>query len=317
MSIDERPCLIHIGFPRTGSTALQQNLLVRAPDTVYFGKPLTSFSLPMRRLFVSLLTLERWEWEQRRKRVIEGLLEPLLARPGARLLISDEELSTGPLDARVDRFEIARRLAELVPQAEILLVVRDQLELLRSCYCQLVAIDRVDAQGFRPWVDAQLERPHTFLHLFRISDAAGVWTAHFGPERIHILTHEQLRANPRAFVDALAPLLGLEPERLWSCYRDVRRNRSVRRRWVALERALALAPWLPDPRDSRRAFVREAAQRFVAGGPPLDTDYTTEQRARLLDYYGPNNREAAQTWSLPLAKLGYPTAHPPPKEVPA
>ncbi|KIG14006.1 hypothetical protein DB30_07343 [Enhygromyxa salina] len=309
MSVDERPCLIHVGFPRAGSTALQQNLWLRVPDTVYLGKPLPSFSLPMRRLFYCLLNLERWEWQQQRPQIVADLLEPLLRRPGARLLLSDEELCTGPLNGRVDRYEVARRLAELFPHAQILLIVRNQLDLVPSCYSQLAAIGQVDGRHYRAWLDEQLARPHRFLHLFRIHAAVRLWSEHFGAARVHVRTHEQLRANPRAFVESLAPLLGVEPGALQSVEVTQRRNASVRRRWLLVQQALAQAPWLPDPRESEITFIRETVRSFIAGGPGLDTEASTEQRRQLVEYYGQDNTRAALTQDLPLRRLDYPFVH--------
>lgn len=306
MSVDERPCLIHIGFPRTGSTALQQNLWMRVPDTVYFGKPLPSFSVPMRRLFFSLLNLERREWQQQRAQIGGELLEPLLRRSGSRLLISDEELSTGPLNGRVDRNEIARRLAELFPCAQVLLIVRNQLELLPSCYCQLAAIGQVDGRHYRAWLDEQIARPHRFLHLFRIDAAVRLWSEHFGAGRVHVRTQEQLRADPQTFVESLAPLLGVEAGALQSAKVTQRRNASVRRRWLLVHQALARAPWLPDPRESKITLIRDAARSFVSGGPGLDTQASAEQRQRLIEYYGPDNNRAAVAQDLPLSQLAYP-----------
>ena len=269
MSVDPRPCLIHVGLPRCGSTALQFNTFVRLPDTVYFGKPLPEFSLPMRRLFLALSNFERWEWQRERPAIERDLLRPLLARPGARLVLSEEELGLGRFDARVDRWELARRLHAWFPQAEVLMVVREQQSLLASIYAHLTTLERVGelaGRSYVEWLGDQLARPWRLLHALRLADAIGPWVEHFGAARVHLRLHEDHRTQPAAFLASLAPLLGCEPERLLA---------------LSLARARNQRP------------------------PDIDTTLPADLRVALTELYGPGNLALARALPLDFARHGY------------
>ena len=211
-----RPVVLHVGLPKTGTTSLQRELFARHPGLCLVGKPLTRLDPRMHRLLTAILRLEPWEY-RRVEPELAALVPELLDRPGDTVLISDEELSTGSLGARVDRLTIADRLQRLFPTAEVVFTVREQSDALRSMYGELRRLGAA-SEPLSAWAERRLALPETAagLHLFRYDDLYAIYAERF--ERVHVVPYEQLRATPEAFVRALCGLLRVDPGEGWRCF---------------------------------------------------------------------------------------------------
>ncbi len=219
-----RPVTLHVGLPKTGTTSLQMNLFLRHPQIAYVGKPLTRFSVAQAQVFEALMG-----WSPRRWREEQGALrthvdELLASRPGERVVLSEEELSTALSAGRVGRAEVAHRLASLFPDATVLMVVRNQLAAVGSMYGQLVRVGRTD-QPFAGWVSDLLERPE-WLAAYDYGQAVQDYEACFSGDRVRVLAFEQLAVSPDGFVRSVCDVVGVDPDLGVSCFASEVRNAS-------------------------------------------------------------------------------------------
>ena len=143
------PVLLHIGYHKTGSRWLR---------FLFFGNPQTGFGWvdktgpehPVRRL-VGARPLE-FDAEQSRAE-FEPLVQKLVDE-GLSPVVSFERFSGNPFSGGYDSKEIADRLAQVFPDARVLVVVREQRSMIVS------TLQAVRARG-RSAVGAEVHVPPT------------------------------------------------------------------------------------------------------------------------------------------------------------
>lgn len=149
--------IIHIGLHKTASTLLQENVFPKVKGFRYLTRPYTQHSRSWNQLQYADDTFYDEE-------LMENTLKPLR---NENLFISDESLSGNPVPlASSNRSMIARRLKKQFPDAEIILFIRGQQDIICSQYNMWV---KGSYQGYRSISD--------FLWLpeasnFTLSDAA-------------------------------------------------------------------------------------------------------------------------------------------------
>jgi hypothetical protein len=184
--------LVHIGYMKTGSTWLQRRVF----EDRGAG-------------FLPLL---------QRRRVIDDLVRPsplyFVARPlreaidikrqdaemlGAVPFLSHERLSGAPVSGGFDAYQIAVRLHSLVPDARVLIVVREQISHLLSIYNEYIN------QGGACSLERFLQRHERFRfppfdwNYFCFSILIQEYKRRFGSESVLVLPYEFLREDPGEF----------------------------------------------------------------------------------------------------------------------
>lgn len=136
--------------------------------------------------------------------------------------------------------------ARLLPDAPVLVVLRDPVERFRSA--MRLAATREAAGNPSPWPYPVPITVQTWTGMY--ADQLDMWAASVGRERMHVLVFEQVRADPQATVDRLWSLLGLDPVALTGV-QDASGS-SSRADWE----------WTPGLQESLRALYRPQLQRL-------------------------------------------------------
>jgi hypothetical protein len=144
------------------------------------------------------------------------------------VLISDENLSGWPFYNFINRELIAERLSNEIPDAEVILFLRNQTDLILSLYNHFVKIGWFDGvldesfvsspgEGARldQWLDGTLNwnpKRRYISHLakvniehFRYSRLLAMYRRHFS--RVHVYLYEDFRLRPESIVQELAELM--------------------------------------------------------------------------------------------------------------
>ena len=198
--------LIHIGYHKTASTALQEHV---------FGDPATGFA--------------RWGEDRRLAHPWLVCHSPLAPLPdevrgallrldaeaqaqGKCFVVSHERLSGYYATGGFDSAAIARRLAAAFPEARILVVVREQRSMLESFYSQYVSDGGVLPFGklMRPMAQDLLRAPGFDPDFLRYDRLVALYRELFGGDRVLVLPFELLKARPGEFVRRIGAHCGLE-----------------------------------------------------------------------------------------------------------
>lgn len=121
--------IIHVGLHKTATTFLQENVWNELSEYTYLSRPYTQHNHAFNQLQYADDSLYK-------KDLVVKELEQISAN---QLLISDECFSGKPVYfSYLNRSFIAKRLAELFPNAEIILFLRDQKDIILSHYSSYI-----------------------------------------------------------------------------------------------------------------------------------------------------------------------------------
>jgi len=210
--------LIHIGYPKTATTTIQENLFAELHESEkmnYLGKAdysLNNYFKYAVHLINSLrfnqnFNVDDFKISSNKLNVIsnEEFTIPIIAR----------ESITGP--RIVDPFEYPQRLSSLfknvVDNIEIIVTIRNQKDLIYSLYVEFYQLFMEDKYNNTPtkfiFEDGKTLRKER-LKNFYFSDLLGKYEKSFGKENIHILLFEDLKNDPKFFYNQLSQILNVE-----------------------------------------------------------------------------------------------------------
>lgn len=200
-----RTVLVHIGYPKTGSTALQKHFF--RPD-FGFHRPYSHGELAEHLIFPHPLDFDPTLMGADIGQLISG--EALLP------VLSHERLVGNPISGGYDVLTIRDRVAQLLRNRnyapKIFIVVREQRSLALSSYQQFVREGGCGslAHYLQPPTGAKLPLFHkTFLQYDR---TAAAYMEVFGRDNVLVLPFELLRGEPNDFLNRLLHFVGL-PDR--------------------------------------------------------------------------------------------------------
>ena len=199
--------IVHIGFPKTATTWFQREFYRRVSGRHYVERD------ALRRAFLSAneLTFDP----------AEAL--SLLGGDPDKLLICEEGLSgylhNGGVMEIVTRV-FADRLQRMLPDADIVIVLRSQPSIIASTYQQYVRAGGTHSARRYLFPHRYLEKNHCEQYKIPLQDVAHYdygplvryYRELFGPKRVHLFLYEELQRDPQSFLDRLTSSLGLEVE---------------------------------------------------------------------------------------------------------
>lgn len=200
--------LIHIGYPKCGSTWLQRHI---------FNNPKYGFIQPwdnhrgvLLDTFVNA-NMYRFDHEAARAAIAPGFDEAY-AR-GLVPVISDETLAGDAIQRRYDGPELSKRLHAAFPEARVLIVIREQRAMAISMYKQYVY--QGGRLSFEEFVGAGDEpvgwSPWYHANYMEFDASVGRYRDLFGPENVHVLPLEAINASNEAALQRIQRHNGIEP----------------------------------------------------------------------------------------------------------
>ena len=129
---------IHIGLPKTATTFFQEIVFPNIPTVYYIGRPYTQGNYAFNLLQYADDVLYNPSFLKEELSLIENS-----ASRKEFILISDELFYGYPLYNFINRSSIAKRLSETIPDAEIILFLRNQEDLILSLYNQYIKASKV------------------------------------------------------------------------------------------------------------------------------------------------------------------------------
>ena len=301
--------IVHIGYHKTATTWFQRQVWPSATSHEFVPRAETQKAL----LFPPGLHFDAAE-ARHALRIDER------ARP---VLLSEENLSGYPHNGGLHGLigpEMARRILATLPDAQIVVFIRNQRDIVRATYAQYVAGGGTWSLrrylGGKAGRHGALTRPYKapgfeWEH-FAFDRLVAHYEELFGRVSVHVYPYEWLE-EPEAFLIRLRRDLGLAVPA--GVAMRPRANRSLGGEALLALRLVNLftrqsvvnKTTLVDLPGGQ--LLRHAAKWLVKRLPSRAQRLPDDIAARIEAFYGESNARLAATRGLPLAELGYPLAH--------
>jgi hypothetical protein len=300
--------VLHVGYPKTGTTTLQRRVFPHHPDIEYLGKTIPNYAYRRDGLgpaLQDLTTSTEWRWSG--GQALKEIVDAAVAETSKPLVLLSSENLAHP--ASVSPSLAAQRLANLFPAAEILITLRSQLGILESFYRNhgafgaylYLAINEEEriSPPFEPdaWLELNFRAPHkNVLGVLDFDACVAEYEELFGASRVHLALMEELTADPARYTSSLAAKLHIDAEPVASLLGEHRDN-------VGLSAA-----------EFNRRRLQSAGAPGTGGAGPVERKakepahtvvFGEDWRRRIAERFGPGNARLAARRSIDLAALGY------------
>lgn len=303
-----RHVIIHIGANKTASTTLQRALFRRHGGIHYMGEDAEGYD-GYASLVNSMVNDDDLYFPF--AECAELFRKHLGEETEKTLVYSNEDVMTSRIPT-----VCARRLHAFLPDARILLVVRNQYSAVPSFYANHGAFLKPAPPSyfrryvsFEDWMRFQLMfAKYGALASFMFNRLLSVYAGLFGENRIHVLLFEEFVENKRLFMEKLSGILRInadETGKLLQASHERKRNTS---RMLAYNKFRTSFLW-GVPISDYLPFGRSIAERlsqFLSGGQPARVAVSDDMKQVIYGLYCEDNALLAAKYSLPLAEHGYP-----------
>ena len=300
--------VIHIGSHKTATTTLQRCLFAKSKDLVYLGEDCAGYE-KYRDTLNSLVSDDDIHFSYE---VAKGLFKNFVSSCGEKTaLYSNEDIMTSRVPT-----QCAHRLKEFLPDAEIILVIRNQLTAIPSMYANHGAyLKMVPRRYWRRYVsfDDWMDYCTTFLKYsaldgFFYHRILDLYASLFGKKKIHILLYEDFVSNKEGFINDLCRILRIEAReasKLLGGKRERRRNTSRELRYHQFRSKFlwgrSISHYLPCGEALSRMW-----QNFLEKGGSANGFMSDYWRNKIIELYKEDNLKLLQDYHLSLKDYGYP-----------
>lgn len=287
---------LHVGLQKTASTYLQDKVFPNISGISYLGRPYTQENDAFNALQYADDTLYSSDALSRELQLIR---QDAGAKP---VFISDELFSGYAFYGMINRGMIAKRLAEIIPESEVILFLRGQVDLIESLYNQyvktgLTSCDMGPSFLYRPgnglsyqaWKDGERGwryKNRAFQHWypfstshFRYSKLLSMYESLFS--KVHVFLYEDFKHNPKEVLQRLEHILSSKIAYDPSSEREqvnVRLNDDDIKLKIAGNRLSSIFP----PKSKRK--LRKLLARSVSFFTPTQT--MAERRKYVIEVLG-------------------------------
>lgn len=302
------PALLHVGYPKTASTYLQQAIF-NNPD---FGLALPGGPASRGYLVDWFRASDGYRFDPGAVAEEMAALEAPVRAQGLRPVWSDETLLGNPITRTYDGAWILDKIARLERPMKVLITIRRQPDLILSAYREYLKLHRHSLTDFIGTGDEPRSyRPILHEEYLQFDIAARQWGQAFGHDNLLVLPQELLRADPAGFIARLADFLGVAAPPVLD---DQARNVGLGGTALLASRplnGLFLRSPLSQRRNGAERVVRKMLQLINRLAPAaLDRRIDQSMRARIAarfdGTYAASNRRLSELTNLDLAALGYP-----------
>lgn len=303
--------LLHVGYPKAGSSTFQD--VLRNIETIHCVARRTTDGSDeeLNDALRELITKDSIDYD-------EDALTPVVdrfrvAESEGRTNVLSEEIATAASRAYVDRDVMARRLKSHFPNSNVLIILRNQFEIIRSRYqhCPYDILchnkHRMPQLTFREWIDDNVKKlSGSYFTTYQYDKLVATYQKYFGADKVHVVLFEEMVNNPGGFWTRIEGILdkdiGVEAhvDRFAKVHANKAKDIGGRRKMVR--------------RFLRKLPAGTAAAAFVQRCAPT---IRSKSRHRLVipDEYIPflhglycsGNRWMEERFDMDLEQWGYPT----------
>lgn len=304
--------VIHIGANKTASTTLQRCLFAKSKDLVYLGEDCAGYE-NYRETLNSLVSDDDIHFCYEAARELFKEFKSMSSRSEKTLLYSNEDIMTSRVPT-----QCAQRLHEFLSDAQIVVVLRNQLTAVPSIYANHGAYLKMVPRrywrryvSFDDWMDyCTTFIKYSYLDSYFYHRILTLYASLFGKQKIHILLFENFVNDNERFINDLCRILRIdaaEASKLLCGEHERGRNTGRELRYNQFRTHFfwgkSLGRYLPFGATLSRMW-----RNFLSKGPPASDFMSDYWRNKIIELYREDNSKLAQEYDLPLKEYGYPVA---------
>lgn len=289
--------LLHIGYPKSASSHIQERLFKNHPDLIYHNDLYPS------KLYEYIYKEPKASYDHMQARnLAEKEVFPRFDKTKFNV-IADERFTFGQVNPMV----VADRLYDLFPKANVLVVLRNQFDILRSLY-DMHPYNYYSNErrliSFSDWLTAHEQHfDHSFLKCLCYNDVINYYREKFGERRLGVFLFETLfEHGSEDELLNLSNFINVKHDSMTRMLSYTKTNQSA-------NHALYRYKLKYFPNMSFSAFLPKNVVRLIFRlklGNKQKTTLSEKEKNRIYNYYHENNRELSGTLQRNLSNLGYP-----------
>jgi hypothetical protein len=303
--------LVHVGYHKTASTWLQRRIFSDESLGYLEVRPRTIIDQ-------AFIVCNAFEFEPAGARTFFADWEKQAEEKNATLVISHERLSGQPQMGYIDSRPIADRIAATYPESKVLIVIREQRDMMLSVYKQHIM--RFGKNTFdHMWRERTIRekrRPGPTYDMFEYHLMIGYYQKLFGAENVLVLPFEMLKSDAVGFVGEIQKFVGLPAPADVPISRDnvalASAAVTVVRYVNILFRMIGIGTVFAGPiADKRSRRIRLGIIRSLGPTLPKSWSKRVEERWRATALeiaagrFARSNRKVEEMTRLDLSRYGY------------
>ena len=316
---------IHIGVAKAASTTLQKQLFDQHPAINYLGtyptanlgndsdfinhksKYLTDPNL--KKFHSNIVMLDEFEYHfSDNIEFFYNNIKPYLSKDHINLF-SNERFLAG-FRCCTDIKAKATRIKQLFPNAKIIIIIRNQLDIIVSQYRDLPFDPRCVSLGkpvnIDQWIEIAMENDYTnYFNCLKYYEVAKVYKEIFGIDAVEVFLFEDLVHQLDLFAEKLSDFIGIDSTQTKVLLQNKHENRPVSNRfnrYRMLRRKLPqikLRNYMPD-------YIHEQVIKFMKKGKKRNYHISKTMNQSLTNYFGESNAQLQDNFSIELERYQYP-----------
>lgn len=302
--------VLHIGYHKTASTTLQRDFFPKLEGCLYLSHGGAASRSLFRALSEHLMFADD---EDYLGETVRSYLAELHERSPGTVLLSHEGFSGAVFDGATNSDRNAHRLADVAPDAKMIIVVREQAAMLRSLYSQ--HLRHGGYSTFPEFLHSSVPGSDTIdLDHLCFDRLVELYHKLFGAARVTVLAFEDLGREPDLFLRGLADFIGVPAPRVEHLAR-IGPSLSPPSRWLIrhtnrmfwrtrINPEPTVAPLRTAEELARVLHARVDPKLFPRARKTLSDDDEAEL-ARTVERYAASNSRLAELTGLSLADHGY------------
>jgi len=315
--------IIHIGFPKTGSTTHQNHLFSKHSQVHFLGKPYPDERF--REEFYRLIKQESTIYSpEPLKDYMNSLWRSGKEKSGKekKVVVISDEIMVSVSKVR-DKGVVADRLKTVFGSGgtagtcKILITIRNQFDILKSTYisgCRLLT--NVPARykgrfvGFEEWLEYSCdnqERSH--IGNFIYSDTIEYYNRLFGKDNVMVGVFEEFVRDKEEYIRKLTKFMDIDMNEAMELVKNAHDNERMEQSRLEFEHLVGSRVPVNKGRTIYAALRGYGAiRKFIGLGKSAKArvDISPDWNRRLTEIYRQGNRQLIDTYGLPLERYGYP-----------
>ena len=299
--------IIHIGFPKTATTLLQERVYPEHPDLAYVGKYNS-------KIWMDLIYTRQAHYDA--EIVRQKFLSYADKTKKGGLIISLERLAGNPLLAGYEGDLFADRLHQTFPEAEIVVFIRNQVDWIESFFVEMVAAGSSGKSNIKTFLNTRQFSGHKIgwnPEYLDYNEAILYYHKLFGKERINVFLFEALREDFDGFLETFFARLAIAPLKVQN---TVVRGKIPSLHYHYLRVLNRFRPSILNP--VQKSLPSSVERIFLGIGSRLGNLQTriglnskfscldAQSICEISDFYKKSNQNLSERLNLPLAHYNYP-----------